>query len=87
MFIIIIIIIIFAVVLDTNKWFHQTDILGKEMSITIGSEYDWYCSQPLYFFNHVTLVHPNLLHLSQISFLSIQTKVVIRFLSSQQGFH
>lgn len=29
-----------AVVLDTNKWFHQTDIVGKELSITIGSEYD-----------------------------------------------
>lgn len=28
------------VVLDTNKWFHQTDIIGNEMSITIGSEYD-----------------------------------------------
>ncbi|XP_068699551.1 uncharacterized protein [Montipora foliosa] len=28
------------IVLDTNKWFHQTDIIGKEMSITIGSEYD-----------------------------------------------
>ena len=31
---------IIVVVLDTNKWFHQTDIVGKEMSITIGSEYD-----------------------------------------------
>lgn len=33
-------IFLIAVVLDTNKWFHQTDIMGKEMSITIGSEYD-----------------------------------------------
>ena len=29
-----------VVVLDTNKWFHQTDIVGEELSITIGSEYD-----------------------------------------------
>ncbi|XP_022091989.1 bifunctional arginine demethylase and lysyl-hydroxylase psr-1-like [Acanthaster planci] len=28
------------IVLDTNKWFHQTLIIGDEMSITIGSEYD-----------------------------------------------
>lgn len=28
------------IVLDTNKWFHQTDIIGSDMSITIGSEYD-----------------------------------------------
>ncbi|XP_071785168.1 uncharacterized protein [Asterias amurensis] len=28
------------IVLDTNKWFHQTQIIGSEMSITIGSEYD-----------------------------------------------
>ncbi|XP_068687108.1 uncharacterized protein [Montipora foliosa] len=28
------------IVFDTNKWFHQTDIMGKELSITIGSEYD-----------------------------------------------
>lgn len=28
------------IVLDTNKWFHQTTIIGSEMSITIGSEYD-----------------------------------------------
>ena len=33
-------IFLIAVVLDTNKWFHQTDIEGKELSITIGSEYD-----------------------------------------------
>lgn len=29
-----------SVILDTNRWFHQTDIIGEEMSITIGSEYD-----------------------------------------------
>lgn len=28
------------IVLDTNKWFHETHILGEELSITIGSEYD-----------------------------------------------
>ncbi|EDO42000.1 predicted protein, partial [Nematostella vectensis] len=28
------------IVLDTNRWFHQTDIINDEMSITIGSEYD-----------------------------------------------
>ncbi|XP_028392449.1 uncharacterized protein LOC114517009 [Dendronephthya gigantea] len=28
------------IVLDTNRWFHQTDIIGSDMSITIGSEYD-----------------------------------------------
>ncbi|CAG7821994.1 unnamed protein product [Allacma fusca] len=28
------------IVLDTNKWYHQTLILPGEMSITIGSEYD-----------------------------------------------
>jgi len=28
------------IILDTNKWFHQTDIVGQNMSITIGSEYD-----------------------------------------------
>ncbi|KAI8520478.1 hypothetical protein Bbelb_002320 [Branchiostoma belcheri] len=28
------------IVLDTNKWFHKTLIIGDEMSITIGSEYD-----------------------------------------------
>ncbi|XP_038070346.1 bifunctional arginine demethylase and lysyl-hydroxylase psr-1-like [Patiria miniata] len=28
------------IVLDTNKWFHQTLIIGDEMSITIGSEFD-----------------------------------------------
>ena len=33
----------FAVVLDTNKWFHATHILGDELSVVIGSEYDW-CS-------------------------------------------
>jgi len=28
-----------AVVLDTNKWFHATKIIGNETSIVIGSEY------------------------------------------------
>jgi len=28
------------IVLDTNRWFHSTQIIGSEMSITIGSEYD-----------------------------------------------
>ncbi|EDV25502.1 expressed hypothetical protein [Trichoplax adhaerens] len=28
------------IVLNTNKWFHQTVIMGDELSITIGSEYD-----------------------------------------------
>jgi len=27
------------VILDTNKWFHSTKILGDEVSIVIGSEY------------------------------------------------
>jgi len=29
-----------AVVLDTNQWFHSTIILGSNISIAIGSEYD-----------------------------------------------
>lgn len=28
-----------TVVLDTNKWYHQTEILPGNISITIGSEY------------------------------------------------
>uniref|UniRef100_T1KR59 JmjC domain-containing protein n=1 Tax=Tetranychus urticae TaxID=32264 RepID=T1KR59_TETUR len=28
------------IVLDTNKWFHETKIIGNDLSITIGSEYD-----------------------------------------------
>lgn len=28
------------VVLDTNKWYHKTLIVGNEISITIGSEFD-----------------------------------------------
>ncbi|RZF36493.1 hypothetical protein LSTR_LSTR015295 [Laodelphax striatellus] len=28
------------IVLDTNKWYHQTNIVSEEMSITIGAEYD-----------------------------------------------
>ncbi|XP_022251944.1 uncharacterized protein LOC106467980 isoform X2 [Limulus polyphemus] len=27
-------------VLDTNRWYHKTVVVGKEISITIGSEYD-----------------------------------------------
>jgi len=29
-----------VVVLDTNQWFHSTVILGNNISIAIGSEYD-----------------------------------------------
>jgi len=29
-----------TVVLDTNQWFHSTVILGSNISIAIGSEYD-----------------------------------------------
>lgn len=29
-----------SVVLDTNVWYHQTLIIGDEVSITIGAEYD-----------------------------------------------
>lgn len=28
------------IVLDTNKWFHATNVVGNELSIVIGSEYD-----------------------------------------------
>ncbi|CAK9814733.1 hypothetical protein ANTPLA_LOCUS8320 [Anthophora plagiata] len=28
------------IVLDTNRWYHQTKIVSNEMSITIGAEYD-----------------------------------------------
>ncbi|XP_006618525.1 2-oxoglutarate and iron-dependent oxygenase JMJD4 [Apis dorsata] len=28
------------IVLDTNRWYHQTVIVSEEMSITIGAEYD-----------------------------------------------
>jgi len=31
---------LFTVVLDTNRWYHQTLIVSDEMSITIGAEYD-----------------------------------------------
>ena len=34
-------ILIFVVVLDTDTWYHGTTIIGDEISITIGSEYDW----------------------------------------------
>lgn len=29
-----------AVVLDTNKWYHKTNVLPGEISVTIGAEYD-----------------------------------------------
>jgi hypothetical protein len=28
------------VVLDTNIWYHKTNVVSEEISITIGSEYD-----------------------------------------------
>ena len=30
----------FPVVLDTNRWYHKTNVVSKEISITIGAEYD-----------------------------------------------
>lgn len=33
----------FSVVLDTNRWYHKTLITGNDLSITIGSEFDWSC--------------------------------------------
>lgn len=30
----------FSVILDTNKWYHQTIVIPGEMSISIGAEYD-----------------------------------------------
>ena len=30
-----------AVIVDTNQWYHKTTILPGDISITIGSEYDW----------------------------------------------
>lgn len=30
-----------TVVLDTNKWYHKTEVLPGEVSVTIGAEYDW----------------------------------------------
>jgi len=29
-----------VIVFDSNKWYHSTEILGEEISLTIGSEYD-----------------------------------------------
>ena len=29
-----------VIVFDSNRWFHSTHILGDEISLTIGSEYD-----------------------------------------------
>lgn len=31
---------IVAVVLDTNRWYHQTRVLPGDISITIGAEFD-----------------------------------------------
>ena len=31
----------YLVVLDTNIWYHKTNVVSEEISITIGSEYDW----------------------------------------------
>ena len=36
-----IVLCLFSVLLDTNQWYHGTEVIGAEMSITIGSEYDW----------------------------------------------
>ena len=44
---------LFLVVIDTNQWYHATYIHPGEVSITIGSEYDWIdlsCSIKLLFF-------------------------------------
>lgn len=30
----------FIVVIDTNRWYHKTEILPGDISITIGAEYD-----------------------------------------------
>ena len=30
-----------VLVFDSNRWFHSTYIKGDEISLTIGSEYDW----------------------------------------------
>jgi histone arginine demethylase JMJD6 len=31
---------LFTVVLDTNKWYHKTNVQPGDISITIGAEYD-----------------------------------------------
>lgn len=31
---------IVSVVLDTNRWYHKTNVLSGTISITIGAEYD-----------------------------------------------
>ncbi|XP_059052928.1 uncharacterized protein LOC131847381 [Achroia grisella] len=33
-------IMLFAVVVDTNRWYHKTNVLPGDISITIGAEYD-----------------------------------------------
>ncbi|EDS39638.1 conserved hypothetical protein [Culex quinquefasciatus] len=30
----------YSFVLDTNKWYHKTNVLSGEISITVGAEYD-----------------------------------------------
>lgn len=30
-----------VVIVDTNQWFHKTEVLPGDISITIGAEYDW----------------------------------------------
>lgn len=32
---------ILIVVLDTNIWYHETQTIGQDISITVGGEYDW----------------------------------------------
>jgi hypothetical protein len=27
-------------IFDSNQWFHSTEIIGNDISLTIGSEYD-----------------------------------------------
>jgi histone arginine demethylase JMJD6 len=28
------------IVFDSNRWFHSTEIIGDDLSLTVGSEYD-----------------------------------------------
>jgi histone arginine demethylase JMJD6 len=28
------------IVFDSNRWFHSTEIVGNDLSLTVGSEYD-----------------------------------------------
>ena len=36
------------VVVDTNQWFHSTQVLPGDLSITIGAEYDWQTQNQLH---------------------------------------